>query len=214
MNVKIRSIEDYIKFPLSVIKPHGSCNWFKGINPNIRKSHSNISKRELSNFLYQSDNIDFTKKIVNNLSSDIIISDASLYNTAGYEPDAYQILFPQILIPLKTKDEFIMPGEHLKFLESSLEIVDEILIIGWKANEIFFNELLKKTLTSKTVKILTVCKDEGSSLVTKLSKIIESTSASNFDYPGMINKTRIDSGTFSSFNQNFQGIAIFDFFRS
>ena len=61
--------------------------------------------------------------------------------------------FPQLLIPLKDKDDFILPQSHQKCLIDNISKVTEILIIGWKGTEYKFQELLKKNIGNKKVKV-------------------------------------------------------------
>jgi flagellar basal body rod protein FlgG len=64
--------------------------------------------------------------------------------------------FPQLLIPLKEKDQFILPQEHNDYLVNNLKNVNEILIIGWKGTENKFLELLKHSISNKPVNITSV----------------------------------------------------------
>jgi hypothetical protein len=73
---------------------------------------------------------------------------------------------------MKTKDAFLLPESHLELLNSVIENVDEILIIGWKGNENYFNDFLKQKLNEKPVKVLLVCKMDKQ-IVSKLESVFK-----------------------------------------
>jgi hypothetical protein len=50
--------------------------------------------------------------------------------------------FPAIAIPVRQKDRFECPADHVKALESCLPQVDRVLIVGWRATEVPFLNLL------------------------------------------------------------------------
>jgi hypothetical protein len=60
---------------------------------------------------------------------------------------------PQLLVPLKNKDDFKLPPSHLDYLNTNLPYVNDIMIIGWKGTEAKFQELLKNKLQSKKVNV-------------------------------------------------------------
>jgi hypothetical protein len=61
--------------------------------------------------------------------------------------------FPQLLIPYKDKDDFVMPRNHTRLLDRVLPEVQEILIIGWKGEENMMLKKLQQFLGHKEVKI-------------------------------------------------------------
>jgi hypothetical protein len=69
---------------------------------------------------------------------------------------AHHAYYPQLLIPLKTKDDFILPEKHKQVLIECMKNVDDILIIGWKGTEAFFNKQLSGCLGDKKVSITVV----------------------------------------------------------
>ena len=56
-------------------------------------------------------------------------------------------LFPAIAIPVETKRGFECPSDHLDCLCTHLRKVTKVLIVGWRATERHFLELLKKHMT-------------------------------------------------------------------
>lgn len=133
--------DEYLSTPIKIIKPHGSCNWFRRFNENPFRPDYDY-QYQIFNEKYDFDRIDFM------LDKEIrVIRHAERKN--GF-------FFPQLLIPFKSKDSFIMPTEQREYLENNLDKVDEILIIGWKGTEYNFLELLNRKLKGKQIKITSV----------------------------------------------------------
>jgi hypothetical protein len=55
-------------------------------------------------------------------------------------------LFPALAIPVESKLEFECPEEHLVALRTAIPEVDKLLVIGWRAAETPFLELLATNL--------------------------------------------------------------------
>ena len=150
LNRRLNKIETYLESRIKYIKPHGSCNWFRDlvhiIGANSVRSFTGSDPGLFIDKLYQ--NSVQSGLIEKELEKEIVVK--NYFNENG----EYGI--PQLLIPLKDKDEFILPDSHLRYLEQSLFTVDEVLIIGWKGTEVNFLRLLEKHLKGKDVKILTV----------------------------------------------------------
>jgi hypothetical protein len=53
---------------------------------------------------------------------------------------------PAIAVPLATKDSFECPADHVEMLRRLLPGVDRLLLIGWRASEAQFVEMLKSLL--------------------------------------------------------------------
>ena len=58
-------------------------------------------------------------------------------------------VFPAIAIPVENKREFECPVDHLKQLRMFLPHVTKIIIVGWRATETHFLDLLKSDLTKE-----------------------------------------------------------------
>jgi hypothetical protein len=147
-NFRYLAIEDYIKYPLKVIKLHGSCNWFRkfkegfSLNNKIFPHYSELFRRKYT-----------LQQIEENLEKELVIAGGSQFpgplNTTEYG-------FPQLLIPFKSKDSFILPDSHRQYLENNISKVDSILIIGWKGYEETFLNFLKENLSEKILEIESV----------------------------------------------------------
>lgn len=144
-------ISEYINKNIKIIKPHGSCNWFKKFNYKFTLN----PKESIHQYIYRTKTS--IKKINEDLLPDYRIIEAprsfEMQNGIGSQKDYF---FPQLLIPLKEKDEFILPEAHENYLINNIQKVKEILIIGWKGTERNFLELLKNNLSSKKINITSV----------------------------------------------------------
>lgn len=143
-------IPDYIKSPLKIIKPHGSCNWVRRFS-NEYKIPDTIS---ISNYLFQ--NKTSLREINKNLEEGIYSVDNPIGGKYFGDPGQVWNCFPQLLIPLKDKDDFILPKPHNEYLENNIGKVDEILIIGWKGTEAKFQNLLRERIGSRKVSVTSV----------------------------------------------------------
>lgn len=132
---------EYLSTPIKIIKPHGSCNWYRRFNENPFRADYD--------YQYQifNDKYDFDR--INSMLDDEI-------KVVSYAERKNAYYFPQLLIPFKSKDSFIMPKEQREYLEKNLDKIDEILIIGWKGTEYNFLGLLNEKLNKKTIKVTSV----------------------------------------------------------
>lgn len=156
--------ETYSKYPIKIFKPHGSCNWFK-------KFKGNKFQFDFFNLL---DKKPLYSDILSELSDEIEVSDFPIKNIVsdqinypifhfGQDKDnlnKYMFCFPQLLIPIKTKDEFVMSKEDVKQMNQSLSKCTDMLIIGWKGQEEYFLQALKEQCGNNEVNATFVtCED-------------------------------------------------------
>ena len=141
------NLESYVQGDIKVIKVHGAHNW--GFNPiylpgkqdvydyfisKARELNEQYNGREIypttvGNFDYQE--VDFN------------IQDFQKYNE---EEGQWMYFLPAVAIPIGTKAAHVCPKNHITVLEKELTLVDRILLIGWRAQDEFLIELLKKHL--------------------------------------------------------------------
>jgi hypothetical protein len=138
----INSIGKYIHGSrLKVIKPHGSCNWGRRINMVYRYKNVSI---DIARHIYD-DRIKYDD-IVENLEDDITVHKKWSDRTFVGEGIDFKAYFPQLPLPVKTKDDFILPVDHYQYLVSVLPKVTDVLIIGWKGAEMEFRKLIENTI--------------------------------------------------------------------
>lgn len=154
------NIDDYVDYAtrkMLLFKPHGSCNFIRKLHPSIAEilpQHYEMrSVSTLAEFLYTGNrNLDY---ILSKLNGDIELlgRDELIRNTDTPELVMY---LPQLLIPYKSKDSFVMTEKHELWMEHFLSQTDEIIVIGWKGTEAKFQDLLKRKLENKRVTITTI----------------------------------------------------------
>ena len=159
------SIDDYIDYTrrkILLFKPHGSCNFIRKLHPSIAEilppHYEMRSVRTLAEFLYKGNrDLDY---IMSKLNGDIELLGRNelIRNTDAPELVTY---LPQLLIPYKSKDSFVMPEKHELWMEYFLSQIDEIIVIGWKGTEAKFQDLLKRKLENKKVTITTITRGDN-----------------------------------------------------
>jgi hypothetical protein len=141
---QLNSIAEYIaRDDYRLIKPHGSTDWNRGVWTDVSGGEHAI--------------IDVSPSL------DLMagpIAQGAVTN--------FPATIPAIAIPTQTKSSFECPQEHLDALEKWLPRVDRILIIGWRAQEQHFLDLLKTHLGKKDgVEALVVSsKQENAQIIT------------------------------------------------
>jgi hypothetical protein len=147
------SLPEYLSFPLKLIKLHGSCNWFKKINLSFDLNPSIAEQVYQKKLLFE--------ELESNLDKEVVVK-TNAEQRGGQWGDQLIGFCPQLLIPFKSKDSFVLPLEHRKYLDEVIKKIDSILIIGWKGYEESFLEFLKENLSDKEIEIESVnCCNRG-----------------------------------------------------
>ncbi len=154
------SIDDYVDFhkrKVLLFKPHGSCNFIRKLHPSIMgilpRHYEMRSVSTLAEFLYKENrDLDYLLGKLNG-EIELLGRDEIIRNTDTPELVTY---LPQLLIPYKAKDSFVMPEKHEVWMDHFLSGIDEIVVIGWKGTEAKFQDLLQRRLNHKKVTITTV----------------------------------------------------------
>ena len=71
-------------------------------------------------------------------------------------PAPHSVWIPALAVPVVTKFNFMCPQAHLQTLREEIPKVTKILIVGWRATEQHFLELLSKGIT-RAVHVMAVC---------------------------------------------------------
>jgi len=70
-------------------------------------------------------------------------------------------VYPAIALPVETKSTFECPSAHLDMLKADMSQVTRLLIIGWRATETHFLELLRQHRVGAISKIAIVAGGSG-----------------------------------------------------
>ena len=131
VGIEVRSIADYVASKsYKVIKLHGSVNWGLEVEPPVDHIGAVGDERLVLELIDRAAALKVTDR----------------YHVVNQRPivrlDAQRPLVPAIALPLQRKGAFECPAEHLKTLDECLPEVRGLLVIGWRATDAPFLELL------------------------------------------------------------------------
>jgi len=169
-----------------LFKPHGSCNWGWKFNVNKLNADGINNNGHMITWLHEK-NVSPAMIYYDFLDNDDMVKYTSWgieeYNNPDqigkYIPNRDKIevvkdsdfSFPALLLPYRDKDEFVMPYDHQFQLDQILADIEEIVIIGWKGSEAYFNRKLKK---AKKLKKIVVANLSIDNVKKELSNYIDS----------------------------------------
>ena len=134
VGMTINSISDYVTHDVfKVIKLHGSVHWARQVDSTV----SNLRERN---------SWDIANELIERVR-ELKISDR--YRLVSEHPTAKTdevVLFPALAIPMESKRDFECPVEHVEALKIFLPKVSKILVIGWRAKEEPFLQMLTRHL--------------------------------------------------------------------
>ncbi|MBI2878931.1 MAG: hypothetical protein HYY19_04325 [Candidatus Rokubacteria bacterium] len=164
---QIARFDDYVNGPLGpIVKLHGSVNWARCIY-DVADERGNDEEHArrflLANFAHAriSDEFVLLNKptVIDKLSPPSVkptvlteweVGSPRTPAPRGKVPVRPQpLLFPAIAVPMKEKARFECPPAHLEKLKAVLPRVDRILVIGWRAQERHFLDMLRESLTGR-----------------------------------------------------------------
>ena len=133
-----------------LIKLHGSVDWARYVETVIDPGRLNDQDALVRDLIMHSGELKLSQKYV--MGGDV--APRTIHNCA---------LFPALAIPVEEKVDFECPSDHVEALESFLPQVTKILIIGWRAAEKPFLNMLRKGYASPNPEIMIVngTQDEG-----------------------------------------------------
>jgi hypothetical protein len=158
VGVAVNDISQYISHgAFKLFKLHGSVDWGREVETEI----SNLPNR---------DKMDIVRELIKR-AGELKISDR--YILAGGQPisNIGNIpLFPAIAIPVETKSGFECPSDHLECLSAHLGKVTKIIIVGWRATEKHFLDLLSGAVTGNIpVQVIAGGRDPGEEVLSHFS---------------------------------------------
>ena len=138
------SIDSYIEGRIKIIKVHGACNW---IHPHLSPYRKDDKDIKNSYHFFIEDTDRFYK--INSDSNRAFYVRNNFLNTNYMETmrdGAIYFLYPAVLLPLSDKESFICPEKHKLELDKSLEFIDRILVIGWKAQDMHLINIMEEKI--------------------------------------------------------------------
>ena len=148
IGIKIPDIATYVSMPkYKLFKLHGSTDWERWVPAWKTTLNVNDPRPKEQDLLYSSpifDDSSFVSKIGE--------PESNVLKTTRYYP------FPALAIPTTSKTSFVCPNEHVQVLKEYLPRVTRIMIVGWRATEQNFLELLTASLPNP-VRVMACCGD-------------------------------------------------------
>jgi hypothetical protein len=157
LDLHIGTIRDYIKNDrYKLFKVHGSVNWMRVLSPPCDLAE--IASPDMHEWLIHHANIVFTgEPLPDDFELVADISSGKLLHEDHRGMEREYALFPAIAIPVENKVQFEMPSDHLGLLKKLMPSVTKLLVIGWRATDIPFLELLSK---ASAARVHIVCESE------------------------------------------------------
>lgn len=149
-----REVDDYVTSANGhvIFKPHGSVNW--------------VRRTTRADEWLEGNSLGHALKMIDRARS-LALSDGITIYTAGNYTDNGTGLFPALAIPVRSKQAFVFPMNHIQVLREHLPNVRRVLVIGWAANETNFLRLLGDGLAKDGVRILMVCGNAAAAQATE-----------------------------------------------
>jgi hypothetical protein len=153
VGIEIRTLDDYISSDrYKLIKLHGSFNWGR--------------RGEASKPRPQDSAYDTAYRLINDVQHLKITRQYQIVDQHPIYDDADKlVLFPALAIPVESKLDFECPDEHIEALRAAIPNVDKLLVVGWRAAETPFLQLLAGYL-QKPLHGLVVAGDKAAAMET------------------------------------------------
>ncbi len=140
---RFTELSDYIARDLMLVKLHGSVNWVRIVTA-MSDEDQNVGRTDLARRLIEDyANLKISRKFV-------------LAGEYPPSPRNKRPVVPALAIPVEGKLDFECPSEHVEALKAFVPEVRKILMIGWRATEQPFLEILKHGLGQANPHIMVV----------------------------------------------------------
>lgn len=136
LGMRFDSLSDYVgKGGYDLIKLHGSVDWGHPVESVLAARRASTAEQVRDDLIERAVGL--------KISSSYVHVDSPPFHERDFA------LFPAIAIPVETKHQYECPPEHLQVLHEVLPKIDRLLLIGWRASEPHFLELLRTQLQGK-----------------------------------------------------------------
>jgi hypothetical protein len=145
--LRLNNLSDFVDGDtFKLIKVHGSVSWVREVNAAVE----NIGGRQWP---------DLAKELISRAAQ---LEMTRSYHLVGSAPPVRvgdHAAFPALAIPFENKPDFECPDEHMQVLRDSLSKVTELIVIGWRATDRPFLDLMRES--QKMPRILIVDRGNG-----------------------------------------------------
>ncbi len=190
----LQKMDDYVdvnKNPFSIFKPHGSWNWGWPFTDRVNNRQQQVyaDAPTLYKLYFEAlgdlhSMIDWTGwgrelSLDNHRKGRLTVNKNKITSFSHQEIGQF---YPAILLPYREKDEFTMPSKHFERLETYLNNVKTLIIIGWKGNERMFNKLIQDQ--AHQIKKIVIVDPNPHAIETNLKDILSKQGVSTVYYKG------------------------------
>lgn len=134
LGVRIENLADYVRDEhYKLIKLHGSVNWGREVNVSVNKPQEGPWPT-VDTLIDRAASLEITRNFR-------LVDQRPTYHYGG------RALFPAIAIPVESKVDYECPEEHLEVLHAAIPHVEKLMVVGWRAAEIPFLNLLAENLS-------------------------------------------------------------------
>jgi len=161
LGIRLESLNDYVSGDTyKVIKLHGSTNWAHELIDPISPMNATMSEDVAIH-----DHVQFANYMLENADKfetgdnyHLIPRDYATKSITSFmkipDRNKTEAVLPAIAIPVEKKHDYECPRSHVKCLEELIPNVDKLLLVGWRAAEENFVDLLAKGLTENIPKMI------------------------------------------------------------
>jgi hypothetical protein len=158
-DLSINGIDDYItNDKIKLFKLHASINWGREIGMFKMENIERTNPHEIAHrIIDQSPNF----KVSNNY----VFEDSQIPFVRKNGLPVY----PALAIPIETKQTFECPDGHVDKLHQVIKDTERVLIVGWRAAETHFIDIIKANVTRElTIEAVCGCKEWSADTLTRL----------------------------------------------
>ena len=161
VGIDIGGLPDYISSDrYKAIKLHGSVNWAREVDAPAE----NVGDRDEWQVAYELIDRAAELKISQRYR---LVTKYPVEKIHGLR----YVLFPAIAIPVESKRDYECPPEHLDALRACIPEMTKLLLIGWRATEKNFLQLLSKDLQHNLrVMVVTGGREAGEEVINRLQR--------------------------------------------
>ena len=141
LGIPLNKSEDYLAHArYRLIKPHGCLTWSHPVLTALGHFDSEDS---------------LVARVIEAATSQDLKLGPLLIGKAPFQRDNEgHALVPALALPVEPKSEFVCPDEHVRRLVEGLPRVTKVLIVGWKAAEKYFLQLLAEHLSPSVASLV------------------------------------------------------------
>jgi hypothetical protein len=144
LGIELKTLTDYVRPKYSLVKLHGSIDWQTWISKATTTLPNNGQPSDLELIL----------------GAPIVADDRPVFGMNDVPPPIAEteihFHLPALAIPTASKKAFVCPDDHVSVLRERIPQVTKIAVVGWRATEHNFLEILAADLKN-AVSVIAAC---------------------------------------------------------